>query len=55
VLTTVVQRHNRIGLAYFALIRPFHTRVVRAILRRALRNAPGGRPALTDVGRPGHP
>ncbi len=36
VLTTVVQRHNALGRAYFALIRPFHTRVVRAILRRVL-------------------
>ena len=36
VLTTVVQRHNTLGRAYFALIRPFHARIVPAILRRAV-------------------
>ncbi len=39
VLTTVVQRHNRLGRAYFALIRPFHGRIVRALLGRAVRRA----------------
>ncbi len=36
VLTTVVQRHNPLGRAYFALIRPFHGRIVQALLRRAV-------------------
>lgn len=34
-LTTTVQLHNRRGRAYFALIRPFHALVVRAMLNRA--------------------
>ena len=40
VLLTVVRRHNRLGRAYFALIRPFHRRIVPAILRRALAHPP---------------
>jgi hypothetical protein len=55
VLTTVVQRHNRIGLAYFALVRPFHTRVVRAILRRVLRDGHDRGRAEPAVSRTGHP
>jgi hypothetical protein len=35
-LATVVQRHNAVGRAYFALIKPFHRRIVRALVRRAL-------------------
>lgn len=35
VLVTVVQRHNLAGRVYFALVRPFHRRVVPALLRRA--------------------
>lgn len=35
VLTTVVRLHNRRGGAYFAVIRPIHPLVVRAMLRRA--------------------
>lgn len=38
VLTTVVQRHNAAGRAYFALVRPFHRQVVPAMLRRTLRS-----------------
>jgi hypothetical protein len=40
VLTTVVQRHNALGRAYFAVVRPFHRQVVPAVLRRAVRQAP---------------
>ena len=38
-VVTVVQRHNAVGRAYFALVSPFHRRVVPALLRRALRSA----------------
>lgn len=38
VMTTVVQRHNLAGRAYFALIRPFHRWVVRALLARLARS-----------------
>ena len=42
VVVTVVQRHNLVGRAYFALVRPFHRRVVPALMRRAVRSgAPG--------------
>ncbi len=34
---TVVHRHNAVGRAYFALVKPFHRRVVPALLRRAAR------------------
>ncbi|HYH30962.1 MAG TPA: DUF2867 domain-containing protein [Pseudonocardia sp.] len=37
VLTTVVQRHNRRGRAYDALVRRVHPTVVRAMLNRAAR------------------
>lgn len=33
VVTTVVQYHNRLGRAYFAPVRLFHRRIVRAMLR----------------------
>lgn len=39
-LATVVQRHNVTGRAYFALVRPFHRRIVPAILRHLLRHPP---------------
>jgi hypothetical protein len=35
VLTTVVRLHNRRGRAYFALVRPVHPTIVRAMLDRA--------------------
>jgi hypothetical protein len=38
VVVTVVQRHNALGRAYFALVGPFHRRVVPALLRRAVRS-----------------
>ena len=38
VLVTVVQRHNAVGRAYFAVVGPFHRRIVPALLRRALRS-----------------
>jgi hypothetical protein len=38
-LCTVVQRHNLVGRAYFALVKPFHRRVVPAMLRRAAARA----------------
>ncbi len=38
VMTTVVQQHNAAGRAYFALIRPFHRRVVPALLARLARS-----------------
>ncbi len=34
---TIVQRHNIVGRAYFALVRPFHHVVVPTLLTRALR------------------
>jgi hypothetical protein len=33
VAVTVVRRHNALGRAYFAFVRPFHARVVPAMLR----------------------
>jgi hypothetical protein len=39
VLVTAVQRHNVVGRAYFALVAPFHRRVVPALLRRAVRQS----------------
>jgi hypothetical protein len=41
VLTTVVQLHNRRGRAYFALVRPVHPAIVRAMLTRAARRLSG--------------
>jgi hypothetical protein len=41
VALTVVRRHNALGRAYFGVVRPFHTRVVPAVLRRTVqRSAP---------------
>jgi hypothetical protein len=37
VLTTVVRLHNRRGRAYWALVRPIHPLIVRAMLARAAR------------------
>jgi plasmid stabilization system protein ParE len=34
VVVTVVRRHNALGRAYFSVVRPFHARVVPAMLRR---------------------
>lgn len=42
VVTTTVRCHNTLGRLYFALIRPFHRRVVPALLRRGLSRAAGG-------------
>jgi hypothetical protein len=39
-LATVVQQHNATGRAYFAVVKPFHRRIVPALLRRAARSAP---------------
>lgn len=36
---TVVRRHNTLGRAYFALVRPFHARVVPGMLRRLVERA----------------
>jgi hypothetical protein len=36
---TVVRHHNALGRAYFTVVRPFHRRVVPAVLRRAVRGA----------------
>jgi hypothetical protein len=41
VLSTVVTLHNRRGRAYFALVRPVHPVVVRAMLTRAARRLSG--------------
>jgi Protein of unknown function (DUF2867) len=38
---TVVQLHNRLGRAYFAVVKPFHRQIVRRMLRGA---ATSGRP-----------
>ena len=39
VAVTVVRRHNALGRAYFAVVRPFHSRVVPAMLRRLVERA----------------
>lgn len=39
-LTTVVQEHNATGRAYFSVVKPFHRRIVPALLRRAVRPEP---------------
>jgi hypothetical protein len=49
VLTTVVQRHNRRGRVYSALVRPVHPTVVRAMLNRAARRL--SRSSKTRAGR----
>lgn len=36
-LSTVVSFHNKLGVAYFTLIRPFHTLIVKSIFKRMLR------------------
>jgi hypothetical protein len=38
--TTVVQEHNLLGRAYFAVVQPFHRLIVPALLRRVARRAP---------------
>lgn len=35
--TTVVHTHNRLGRYYMWLVKPFHRRIVRSLLKRALR------------------
>jgi hypothetical protein len=42
VLVTVVQRHNAVGRAYFAVVGPFHRRIVPALLRQAVRPGAAG-------------
>lgn len=37
---TVVHQHNATGTAYFAVVKPFHRRIVPALLRRARSRAP---------------
>ncbi len=37
---TVVQEHNATGRAYFTVVKPFHRRIVPALLRRARSGAP---------------
>ena len=36
-LSTLVQYHNKLGLAYFTLIRPFHSIVVKSLFRQVMR------------------
>lgn len=36
-LTTLVRYHNKLGRIYFALIRPFHTIVVKSLFRQVVR------------------
>lgn len=36
-ISTLVQYHNRLGVVYFTLIRPFHKTVVKAIFRQIVR------------------
>ena len=43
-LVTVVHFHNRVGRVYFAVIRPFHVLVVRAMLRHGARQPAGTLP-----------
>ncbi|WP_176523049.1 DUF2867 domain-containing protein [Blastococcus aggregatus] len=40
-LTTTVTVHGALGRAYFALVRPFHRRIVPAMLRSAVTKEPG--------------
>ena len=40
-LTTTVTFHGRLGRLYFALVRPFHRRIVPAMLRSAVAKEPG--------------
>jgi uncharacterized protein DUF2867 len=42
VVTTAVRRHNQLGRAYFALVRPAHFLVVPLWARRAVRGSDGG-------------
>ncbi|MEO6124079.1 MAG: DUF2867 domain-containing protein, partial [Ilumatobacteraceae bacterium] len=37
---TVVHHHNAIGRTYFSIVKPFHRRIVPALLRRAYSGAP---------------
>lgn len=37
---TVVHEHNTLGKAYFIVVKPFHRRIVPALLRRIARRAP---------------
>ena len=43
---TAVRRHNRLGHAYFAVVRPFHRRIVPHLLARAARR--GWTPVVVD-------
>ena len=45
---TVVQEHNATGRAYFTVVKPFHRRIVPALLRRAARH--GAPPVVRDPG-----
>lgn len=36
-LSTLVQYHNKLGVAYFTLIRPFHKVIVKSLFRQAVR------------------
>lgn len=51
---TVVQEHNATGRAYFTVVKPFHRRIVPALLRRAARRTTRRRPgpAQTKALRP---
>ena len=53
VLVTLVRRHNLAGRAYFALVRPFHRRVVPSMLRGAVRRGVADR-ALAPTAGAGH-
>lgn len=37
IITTIVQFNNRFGRIYFALIKPFHTAVVRSMVKGIIR------------------
>lgn len=50
-LATVVHLHGTTGRAYFALVKPFHRRIVPALLRRTGRLAPPGRRASAPAPR----
>jgi hypothetical protein len=47
-LSTVVRIHNRRGRLYFAVVRRFHPRVVRRMLRRAWRREALGAPSAGE-------
>jgi hypothetical protein len=51
VVSTAVRLHNRRGRTYFAVVRPVHPTVVRAMLNRAVRRLSGSSVRITSTRR----